>query len=111
MTEPTKGPYRAHPAENRRKELWRALVTDERLIAIGCGYGLTREEAEANAQLFAAAWEMREALEKLARLGNGNLYGNSEGNVIAQRALEVADGSRRQHGGSPKDLMEMGEEV
>ncbi len=28
-----------------------------------------------------------DALEKLARLGNGDLYGNSDGNVLAQRAL------------------------
>lgn len=30
---------------------------------------------------------LREALEKLARLGNGELYGNSIGNVIARAAL------------------------
>ena len=30
----------------------------------------------------------REALEKLARLGNGKEYGNSDGNVIAQQALK-----------------------
>ena len=29
----------------------------------------------------------REALEKLARLGNGDKYGNSDGNIIAQDAL------------------------
>jgi hypothetical protein len=28
-----------------------------------------------------------EALEKLARLGNGDIYGNSDGNIIAQKAL------------------------
>ena len=28
-----------------------------------------------------------EALEQLAKLGNGDYYGNSEGNVIAQVAL------------------------
>lgn len=31
---------------------------------------------------------LREALERLARLGNGRLYGNSEGNMIARAALE-----------------------
>jgi hypothetical protein len=31
----------------------------------------------------------REALENLARLGNGEHYGNSDGNVIAQKALEA----------------------
>ena len=30
----------------------------------------------------------REALEKLARLGNGKEYGNSDGNIIAQQALK-----------------------
>lgn len=30
----------------------------------------------------------REALEKLARLGNGDRYGNSTGNTIAQKALD-----------------------
>jgi hypothetical protein len=28
-----------------------------------------------------------EALDRLARLGNGDRYGNSEGNVIAQTAI------------------------
>lgn len=31
--------------------------------------------------------KMTSALEKLARLGNGDRYGNSDGNVIAQQAL------------------------
>jgi len=31
-----------------------------------------------------------EALEKLAKLGNGDQYGNSNGNVIAQDALRKA---------------------
>ena len=30
----------------------------------------------------------RDALERLSRLGNGNLPGNSDGNVIAQEALK-----------------------
>jgi hypothetical protein len=34
-----------------------------------------------------------EALYKLARLGNGDLYGNSEGNVIAQQALAAIKSS------------------
>lgn len=32
---------------------------------------------------------LREALETLARLGNGFRYGNSEGNLIAQSALGI----------------------
>jgi len=31
--------------------------------------------------------ELEAALETLARLGNGNKYGNSDGNIIAQKAL------------------------
>jgi len=31
---------------------------------------------------------LREALDKLARLGNGDHYGNSDGNIMAQKALE-----------------------
>lgn len=34
---------------------------------------------------------MREALEKLARLGNGSEYGNSDGNMIARIALSRAE--------------------
>jgi len=30
---------------------------------------------------------LRKALEKLARLGNGDQYGNSDGNMIARQAL------------------------
>jgi hypothetical protein len=33
-----------------------------------------------------------EALEKLARLGNGDHYGNSEGNMIARSTLAVLKG-------------------
>jgi hypothetical protein len=33
----------------------------------------------------------REALEKLAKLGNGDRYGNSDGNKIAQEAIAWAD--------------------
>lgn len=42
---------------------------------------------------------MREALERLARLGAGDQYGNSDGNRIAQEALRrvsgVSDSARR----------------
>jgi len=31
--------------------------------------------------------ELLDALEKLARLGNGDHYGNSEGNMIARAAI------------------------
>ena len=35
--------------------------------------------------------ELLEALEKLARLGNGEHYGNSEGNTIARAAINKAE--------------------
>lgn len=35
-----------------------------------------------------------ETLEKLARLGNGDQYGNSDGNVIAQQALAKVRASK-----------------
>ena len=35
------------------------------------------------------------ALEKLARLGNGEDYGNSDGNMIARAALEGLEGQDR----------------
>lgn len=39
----------------------------------------------------AANIRMKEALEKLARLGNGSEYGNSDGNMIARQALNPND--------------------
>ena len=35
-----------------------------------------------------------EALDRLARLGNGDRYGNSEGNVIAQTTIAEIKGER-----------------
>jgi hypothetical protein len=39
------------------------------------------------------ALECLEALEKLARLGNGEHYGNSDGNMIAREAITKVYGS------------------
>ena len=38
--------------------------------------------------------ELAEALEKLARLGNGEHYGNSDGNMIARDALSKYKGAK-----------------
>ena len=38
--------------------------------------------------------ELVEALEKLARLGNGDRYGNSDGNMIAREALSKYKGAK-----------------
>lgn len=51
-------------------------------------------EQESNARLIAAAPDLLEALEKLARLGNGDQYGNSEGNMIARAAIAKATGEQ-----------------
>lgn len=57
----------------------------------GVEYGITEilgnELDEELSQLRNKVAKMREALEKLARLGNGDSYGNSDGNCIAQAAL------------------------
>jgi len=55
------------------------------------------DEMESNGECMSAAAELRRlhevnqellaALEKLARLGNGEHYGNSEGNMIAREAI------------------------
>jgi hypothetical protein len=55
------------------------------------------DEMESNGECMSAAAELRRlyavnqellaALEQLARLGNGNHYGNSEGNMIARAAI------------------------
>jgi hypothetical protein len=46
-------------------------------------------EAE-NKRLHEVNQELLEALEKLARLGNGDHYGNSDGNMIARAAIAKA---------------------
>ena len=50
------------------------------------------EQIDANVKLIAAAPALYEALEKLARLGNGEHYGNSDGNMIARAALALVGG-------------------
>ncbi len=55
-------------------------------------FDLVRERNEALADLAASQAreaKLRDALDKLARLGNGGYYGNSEGNRIAQDALAL----------------------
>ena len=54
-----------------------------------------RDSEEAFAQLAAAQADnlrLREALERLACLGNGDEYGNSTGNVLALKALATPTG-------------------
>lgn len=50
---------------------------------------LRTEKLEPAVSLDEEKERFRDALEKLAKLGNGDHYGNSDGNVIAQKALGV----------------------
>ena len=54
----------------------------------------TRQDAAAELRrLHEVNQELIEALEKLARLGNADQYGNSEGNMIAQAVLARTRGA------------------
>jgi hypothetical protein len=68
MTAPTKGPYEVLEAVLPEiQSHWEAAVmADNGWIQVGAGVGRTREEAEANAQLFAAAWELKKCAEEVA---------------------------------------------
>ena len=58
------------------------------LYATGDDHQRDIEQASAELRrLHESNQELLAALEKLARLGNGERYGNSEGNVIAQAAV------------------------
>jgi hypothetical protein len=66
----------------------RAIYVNEAMIdriEALCNEEVSKKIAELERQLA----EATEALEKLARLGNGDRYGNSDGNVIAQQALKA----------------------
>jgi hypothetical protein len=62
------------------------------------------DEMQSNGECMSAAAELRRlyevnqellaALEKLARLGNGGHYGNSEGNTLARAAIAKAEGAK-----------------
>ena len=69
MSEPTKGPYRLGSPTylDAEIELWCATIYDCGANPVGCGYGSSKEQAEANAQLLAAAPELREALRGLIK--------------------------------------------
>jgi hypothetical protein len=68
MTEPTKGPYQIGtlPATKIQypfgPDLWQVDVRDDSANLVGRGYGATLDQALANAQMFAVAWESLEQL-------------------------------------------------
>ena len=55
---------------------------------------LCHEAAAELRRLHAVNAELLATLEKLARLGNGEHYGNSEGNMIARAAIAKAEGEQ-----------------
>jgi len=68
------------------------IVINKEGQRVAAGYGDTPCEAARIARLIAAAPDMLAALEKLARLGNGDQYGTSIGNMIAIEAIREAKG-------------------
>jgi len=70
---------------------WKDIVTTKVFISKDSNDAKQRikELKQQNAELIAYYESFRLALEELAKLGNGNEYGNSKGNEIAIRALEA----------------------
>ena len=76
-------------------------MTDEKCCG-ACGYPIhatkesacdwCRKSADRIEALTAKLAKAVEALDRLARLGNGDRYGNSEGNVIAQTTIAEIKG-------------------
>jgi len=58
------------------------------------GYADTDAAAAELRRLHEVNAELLAALDKLARLGNGDRYGNSIGNTIAQEAIAKATGEQ-----------------
>ena len=63
-------------------------------VALAEAYRCGHEAGAELRRLHEVNAELLEALEKLARLGNGERYGNSEGNVIARAAIAKAEGEQ-----------------
>lgn len=87
---------RAHNAVLRQalEDVQNHLVRYARQSDTGLIYQICRKTTDATpADSAAKVQGLVDALEKLARLGMGDMYGNSIGNVIAQKALaERRDG-------------------
>lgn len=90
---------------NARKELQNALQSQAERIAEleresethSKAYGLAiveRDNLRTELKTAQDVTELVEALEKLARLGNGDHYGNSDGNMIARDALSKYKGAK-----------------
>ena len=76
-------------------EAWRLvneLVLHARHAMNGEAFNAAIAAAAELRRLHGVNKELLAALEKLARLGNGDHYGNSEGNTIARAAIAKAEG-------------------
>jgi hypothetical protein len=105
MTAPTKGPYVVGKPFRltRIPHVWKVAVLAASKT-VGYGHGETREEAQANAQLFAAAWErdqliqeLREALRNTLKFCGRTIFGehyqeSCDQISAAHAALAKADG-------------------
>jgi hypothetical protein len=85
------------------KEAWTVdkafpdIVVDQEGKTVAAVYPADHgDDSRERIRLICAAPDMLEALEKLARLGNGDQYGTSIGNRIAIDALRKAKGERNE---------------
>lgn len=99
MSRHTPAPWEFVPSpEYGFSTLWNPETREEVLVTGGVNDGdepitwMGEELSEANKRLIEATPIMFAALDRLARLGNGFEYGNSEGNRIAQAAIAKALG-------------------
>ena len=69
-------------------------MSDDLVKRLRCDHPdqLTCEAADRIEELEAKLAKAVESLEKLARLGNGDLYGNSDGNMIARTTIAELKG-------------------
>lgn len=88
--------------EKREETEWHRIVLYDRLAEIAGEYlrkgrpaYIAAASPDTIAALLAERDALREALEKLARLGNGDRYGNSIWNMIARDALAMGDTDAR----------------
>ena len=77
--------------DKQPEALWLADWLDDD----ACDLQTPRDAAAELRRLHEVNAVLLEALDKLARLGNGDRYGNSIGNTIAQEAIAKATGEQQ----------------
>lgn len=90
MNEQTKAQQTTNQQENKMNKQTKAQRLADAMEGADEDYPDDLEVAAELRRLDALNAELVEALERLARLGNGNQYGNSIGNDIAKAALAKA---------------------